>query len=752
MVKIIFWYNLDFLVILFLLNSALAVWQYSKHRKWEKKMNRRNEDFKFIEFKNDEVKLRPGTKYLEDLRVGDIIYLNPKEKPVYIPADVILLGVDCSCHSGKNTCSKCFISTQHINGDSSSHAKQAPRNIIDMVIPEKIGRYKGTLTYEDPTPDLFQFEGHFGVESPQKKDVSLSTTHFIPRGSTLFNAKAVTCLVVYVGKETKMGQIMQNKDKIIHRTISDFAFDRCILKMIYIICILALMLTIIWYFTHDSTDIRSFERIILENECVGQFLEQLLFMFLELQFAIPISLLFIIEWVRIVMAWSSCGPMFSNPKNIDDLGKISHVVLDGRNIATLPEMEVKSISAEQYRLKCNFDELRNSLQMTDEKSKALKSIMESIIMIQQATKQSVKNVEDTALNSFIESLGDTMKSTGNMIQFNDSQCKIMEFISVPLQNGILFGVIAKILVDDSNVEWRYILKGNKLQLQEILEVPVLADFSQRGLLTHFYAAGKLDEDEIEKFQTCFANSRKMTVQEKDEEIFKMIPRNMKVIGSIGLRNKVNLESTKKIYDLQTAGLKIFVLSQQNLELTKGYCHDIGIKVQDIEIVESNEKFTSLQNETMDRHKSHILLKGSVLNNDILSTNINLLNEYKMIIISEMTSSLKRQVVKALNDKKKAERNWFLSNLFPFIYEANAEAVLVVGSSAHDVPMIKSADVSIYYNPRGLSCDEFEDANAYTNFSASSLDNLLHLILVDGIKNSFRVSKVTLRAIYYSFIY
>lgn len=662
-------------------------------------MNERNEDFEIIEFKRGEdAKLRPGTKYLKDLQVGDIIRLRPKERAtVYIPADVVLLGVDCACHE-HDTCGKCYISTQHIDGNSSSHVRQSPDLLIDMEKPQQVGKHKGTVSMKDPTQDLFDFEGVLELNAqPKQLRVPLNSSNFVPRGCTLFDARAVNCLVVYVGKETKISQMIQCKESFIWHTLSDIDIDQCVFKMIVFILALTGLIFLAIFFETKISDLSLFEEAVLTNHGYTEsitIIELLSIIFLDLQFAIPISILFIIEITRIALAKASGESQLVNPKNIDDLGKISHIIMDGQDILTTNEMEVKALSADKFPSKCDYEELMDKFKKQDEESLAIMKLVESIFLIQHSeSKQSHDTNEDIALNAFIKNLGYN-KSPNRDLDFNSLTLRIEQFFSIATSCGAMFGVVTKKVENDKREGWQFVIEGNKKQFEDIrLDVPPQADFSLRGLNTIYYASGQFDEEEAFKLNQLLNQIPRMTLQEKNERLLKARPKDLRIVGSVGLRNKVNMESKNKIMMLKEAGVKPVILSKKSFHLCKAYCNQFGIKGENIETIENKQHLENAKKRGID--KEYILMSGTFLNEQRgFSEMVSLMCKYDRVILSDMSSQLKVKFVKALSLHQTAKKHWwrFLMPCKPY----KVDGVLVVGVSAHDVPMIKAAGKYYFY--------------------------------------------------------
>ena len=677
---------------------------------------------------------------------------------VYVPADVLILGAQCICHKNLNgkTCGRCFISTTNINGDASVQNKQAHPALARKILPKDLN-YKGTFSFNDPTPELHDFKGYFsGTLEPSSnvEELKFTSLHFVPRGSVLFHADSVTCLVVYVGEETKIGNMVSSPDTIKARTISDKAIDKLVIVMVYLIISLTVVISIV-IAAERSTSLRDFENIVVETEGYN-FFEILEMTFLQLEFCVPVNLLFIIELLRLWLArntsYSLIGKRnvhscFVNPSHIDDLGKVTDIIFDGMEFLTKRDLEVKSISTLQGKYKNDALNLRRKIEDNKIEGKALSELAEAIILTTLSVQSNFtecdhKNTENKALIEFSNSLGTFVnKIDAQTFKMGENEYEYVDSFSVPVKNDLLSGIIIKTKTKTNNAKITYVLKGYKEQMAEYLQAPIV-DFTPRGLKTIYFAVGYLDSRASIRLEDATTNEfLRQSVYERGISLFHETPKSLKTIGSVGIRNKANKECSLLFDQFKSAGIKVIIASQNPMGAVKGYCIESGVLKQDnFQIIDEQSILADIQSGI--RNPVNLLIDGRLLNDEVnLNTVAKLLNEFnEKCVFSNMTSGLKKSLV------QKLQSNGYTQNIFQrtlqvlYPFKLQNQAVMAVGSSAHDVEMMRNADFSVYLDTESADFT-FKDANIFANFSAESIPDLKQLLLVHGIQNSFSVSKV-----------
>ena len=542
------------------------------------------------------------------------------------------------------------------------------------------------------------------------KELKFSSLHFIPRGSVLFHVESITCLVLYVGKESKIGQLVSSPNQVRSRTISDKALDRCIMMMIYLIIGFTVLFSIM------IAAERSANLVHFEEEVVGTagftFWEILIMTFLELEFCIPVSLLFIIELLRIWLARNISIALvnqdgrraFASPSHTDDLGKVSHVIFDGMKFLTKTDLVVKSISTVKGRYKNNSRDLMGKLENNGEEGKALTALAEAVLLstlsVQSSSENCVRmNTEDKALSEFANSIGVFVNRVDkNLYKIGDALYEYIDSFSVPINNDLLCGSVIR---SKQSAKIKYVLKGCKEQMADYINSGI-ADFTPRGLKTIFFVTGYLDAHESCSLEDATHNElMRKSIYERNLSLYESRPCNLKTIGSIGFRNKANADCSILFDQFKAAGIQVLIASQNSIEAVKAYCIESNILSHDnFELINTQ---SILENTLKGKNKPvNLFIDGCLLKHDrslnIVASLFYHFNE--KIVISNMTSELKKSLVqRVLMQRSENNEDAFqrvLSVMNPVKLET--QAIIAVGSSAHDVEMMKSADFAIYLDP------------------------------------------------------
>ena len=131
----------------------------------------------------------------KNIRVGDILYLRSGDQ---IPADVILV-------SSSEIEGNAYVETSNIDGEINLKLKNSvatKENSVGSVWnkPLDLCNAKFNLFCEKPHTDITSFQG---VMTHNGRDISVDSSSFLLRGSTIRNVKWALGVVVYTGVETK---------------------------------------------------------------------------------------------------------------------------------------------------------------------------------------------------------------------------------------------------------------------------------------------------------------------------------------------------------------------------------------------------------------------------------------------------------------------------------------------------------------------------------------------------------------------
>ncbi|KAM9966517.1 hypothetical protein ACTFIR_006735 [Dictyostelium discoideum] len=130
----------------------------------------------------------------QDICVGDIIRIQNGQQ---IPADLVLIST--SHDEGL-----CYVETSNLDGETNLKVRKALGDTNKLSNAEDISLLRGSIVYETPNERLYRFNGRIVIQGKENIIHSLNHTMFLQRGSQLRNTKFIFGVCVYAGVDTKL--------------------------------------------------------------------------------------------------------------------------------------------------------------------------------------------------------------------------------------------------------------------------------------------------------------------------------------------------------------------------------------------------------------------------------------------------------------------------------------------------------------------------------------------------------------------
>ena len=273
----------------------------------------------------------------DKLLVGDIVKVNRGEA---FPADLILLlSADPS--------GSAYVETKDLDGETNLKPKCCHPEVISRISwPGLLAKTKIRLVYEPPSSSLYTFDGKLYLSDfPDGGDVAvpLSADQLLLRGSTLQTTRYVYGIVVYTGKNTRLcvnsagASSTRYKTPKLLKEYSQHVVELFVFQLI--ICVICAVVVDIllstrsdWYLRAPNTGAYSSDDIALYGAKVFGVL------LLQFTYFVPISVLVLLELVRIPQSWmitvdrnlqhKGTPAAVNNSSLMDELGAVSHVFSD----------------------------------------------------------------------------------------------------------------------------------------------------------------------------------------------------------------------------------------------------------------------------------------------------------------------------------------------------------------------------------------------------------------------------------------
>ncbi|KAF3938341.1 hypothetical protein ABW19_dt0210425 [Dactylella cylindrospora] len=728
-----------------------------------------------------------GTNFDEakwiDVKVGDIVRVESEEP---FPADLVLLA-------SSEPEGLCYIETANLDGETNLKIKQALPETSDLVSPGGLSRLSGKVKSEQPNSSLYTYEATITMATGgAEKEYPLSPEQLLLRGATLRNTPWVHGIVVFTGHETKL---MRNATATpIKRTNVERLLNKQILMLVAILLILSLI--------SSAGDViklaTSLDQVpylhLVDVSLVGQFFKDILTYWILYSNLVPISLFVTVEVVKyyqaflinqdldIYYAQTDTPAVCRTSSLVEELGQIEYIFSDKTGTLTCNMMEFRQCSIagicygddvpEDKRATVqdgveigvhDFKRLRENIlshptreimhqflvllavchtvipERNDEKPSEIKyqaASPDEGALVEGAVQLGYQFVSRKPRSVTISVNGEEQEyELLNVCEFNSTRKRMSTIFRCPdgkiriYCKGADTVILERLAKDNPTVD---------VTLQH------LEEYATDGLRTLCLAMREIPESEYQQWSKIFERAA-TTINNRGEELDKaaeLIEKEFFLLGATAIEDRLQDGVPETIHTLQTAGIKVWVLTGDRQETAINIGMSCKLISEDMTLIIVNEETFAATKESLSKKLAAIksqkdgglemetlalIIDGRsltyALEKELEKTFLDIAVMCKAVICCRVSPLQKALVVKLVKRHLKA-------------------ILLAIGDGANDVSMIQAAHVGV-----GISGVEGLQAARSADVSIGQFKYLKKLLLVHGAWSYSRISRVILYSFY-----
>ncbi|KAK0566645.1 aminophospholipid translocase [Tilletia horrida] len=740
--------------------------------------------------------LNPGSGTFEPRRwrhisVGDIVRVESNE---FFPADMVLL-------SSSEPEGLCYVETANLDGETNLKIKQASPDTSRITNPTTASSLRGHLASEQPNNSLYTFDATLhlqtsstpGFSGVPMKRIPLGPEQLLLRGAQLRNTPWAYGFVVFTGHETKL---MQNATATpIKRT----AVERQVNILILLLFILLMALSIasaIGSIVRNTAFSNEMQYLLLDFDPKGKariFIEDILTFVIAYNNLIPISLIVTMEVIKYQQAVliNSDLDMYYAPTDtpalcrtsslVEELGQIDYIFSDKTGTLTRNEMEFRQASIGGYSYAETIDEskfdsgpdqeegsghrtwaeLRSIMDgsVPDDGSSAvidefltLLAVCHTVIPERKGDKVTFQasSPDEAALVAGAEQLGyqfTTRKPRSVFINVRGAELEyeilnVCEFNSTRKRmSTVVRDPSGKIKLYCKGADTVIMARLSENQPYTEATLVHLEDYATEGLRTLCLAVREIPEQEYRQWAKIYEQAASQITGRAEalDKAAEVIERNMFLLGATAIEDKLQEGVPETIHTLQTAGIKIWVLTGDRQETAINIGLSCRLISESMNLVIVNEETPHDTSNFLKKKLEAIKSQRNAGEQEELALIIDgkslgfALEKETAPIFLELGVMCKAVICCRVSPLQKA--------LVVKLVKKNLKAILLaIGDGANDVSMIQAAHIGV-----GISGVEGLQAARSADVAISQFRFLRKLLLVHG--SCARLSKMILYSFY-----
>jgi phospholipid-transporting ATPase len=722
------------------------------------------------------------TKWV-NVAVGDIVRVDSEEP---FPADLVLVA-------SSEPEGLCYIETANLDGETNLKIKQAIPETAHLVSPAELGRLTGRVRSEQPNSSLYTYEATLTMQAGGgEKELPLAPDQLLLRGATLRNTPWIHGVVVFTGHETKL---MRNATATpIKRTDVERMLNKQILMLVIILLVLSCVSSIGDLIVRSTANTKLSYLYYDSFNAAAQFFSDIFTYWVLFSNLVPISLFVTIEMVKycsallinsdldMYYAETDTPAVCRTSSLVEELGQIEYIFSDKTGTLTCNMMEFRqcSIGGVQYaeivpedRRAADddddgsgvFDYPRLRKNLRDHHSRtaihhflALLATCHTVIPERKDEKSEIKyqaaSPDEGALVEGAVQLGYKfvarkprsvmIEVAGELLEYE--LLAVCEFNSTRKRMSTIFrcpdGKIRIYCKGADTVILERLHKDNP-----IVDVTLqhLEEYATEGLRTLCLAMREIPDQEFREWQQIFEKAATTVGGNRAEELDKaaeLIEHDFYLLGATAIEDRLQDGVPETIHTLQTAGIKVWVLTGDRQETAINIGMSCKLISEDMTLLIVNEENATATRDNLTKKLEAVrsqaasggesdalalIIDGKsltfALEKDMEKMFLDLAVMCKAVICCRVSPLQKALVVKLVKRHLKA-------------------LLLAIGDGANDVSMIQAAHVGV-----GISGVEGLQAARSADVAIGQFRYLRKLLLVHGAWSYQRISKVILYSFY-----
>lgn len=605
---------------------------------------------------NSKTQVLKGSQFHEtkwiDVAVGDIVRVE-SEQP--FPADLVLLA-------SSEPEGLCYIETANLDGETNLKIKQAIPETAHLVSPADLSRLSGRVRSEQPNSSLYTYEATLTMHAGGgEKELPLAPDQLLLRGATLRNTPWVHGIVVFTGHESKL---MRNATATpIKRTAVERMVNVQILMLVGILVSLSVISSVGDLIVRQTEASKLTYLDYGSTNPVKQFVLDIFTYWVLYSNLVPISLFVTIEIVKYAQAFlinsdldiyydkTDTPATCRTSSLVEELGQIEYIFSDKTGTLTCNMMEFKqcTISGIQYGDDIpedrqatvedgmevgvhSFKKLRENLRSHPSKD-AIHHFLTLLatchtVIPERSEKEPGKikyqaaSPDEGALVEGAATLGYAFsnRKPRSVIFTFDNQDYEYELLAVCEFNSTRKRMSTIFRCPDGKI--RIYTKGADTVILERLHpdnpmveatLQHLEDYASDGLRTLCLAMREVPEDEFQQWYQIYDKAATTVGGNRADELDKaseLIEKDFYLLGATAIEDRLQDGVPDTIHTLQTAGIKIWVLTGDRQETAINIGMSCKLISEDMTLLIINEESAEATRDNLTKKLQAVQSQGT----------------------------------------------------------------------------------------------------------------------------------------------